>query len=201
MGLAPHLRILAIIVQQQHLVLRYGRDERFDPVVVPLVAVEVEQPRHLEPFGLGIGFGHRVVNRPGDPGEELRFPARRIDLVERIGTVNMVRAEECGLLGEELPLNPREERIERIEEMAAVTILETAPFAHARDFGLRVNFTQLRGDMPGEGRKHGFHVQLPLTGHDPLLQLHLRVEPALGAAATASSRDSTSGATAGGPDR
>lgn len=34
--------------------------------------------------------------------------------------------------------------------------------------------------MPGEGRQHGFHVQFPLAGHDPLLQLHLCVEPALG---------------------
>ena len=99
-GIAPHLGVLGKIVEQDHLVARNGIDKGVDARVGPVAPVEIEQPGHLEPAGFGIALGDGLVNGARHGGQIFRFPAGRLDFVERVGSVDVVCAVKTGLLFE-----------------------------------------------------------------------------------------------------
>ena len=179
-GLLPDLCEFAEVIQHQQPVLRHGAEEGADVLRGPVRRIGIEEPTHLEPHRLGIDLRHRLVDVARHSGERFRIPRRGVDLVERIGAVDMARAEQTGLFGEELPLDDREKRVHRVEETAPVSIVEAAPVAHACDPGIGMESFELLRNVSREGRQHGFHPQFAFARQNTLLQRQLAVDPLLG---------------------
>ena len=105
--------------------------------------IMVEHPRHLHPFCLRIKIGNRPINIVRNIFQIVRLPTRRINLVERIDAIHMIRPEHARLLCEIKPLHDCKQRIFRIQEMASIAIVESGPFAQIFNVGFRIKTLQL----------------------------------------------------------
>ena len=111
-------------------VFRHGGDVGFDAVVdLPVLAFVPEQPRHFEPFGLGVGGFERFIDLTAHTAQIFGFPARRNEFVEDVDAIDVVGAVELRLLGDELLLNFGVKRVKRVEELAPADAVEACPVA------------------------------------------------------------------------
>ena len=149
---APHLFELAVVVEHSHLALRHTGEHGTGALGGVVLALVVEEPAHLQPFGLGVHRFEAFVDVFRYLVEVLGLKTRRVHLVEWVNAINVVGAEEFGLLFNEEFLNFGIERILAVEEEGAVLWLELVPSAQRLDVGIGEEGAELTRHMPCESR-------------------------------------------------
>ena len=149
--LAPHLLVLAVIVQHGHLALGHAREHGAGALLGVVLTLVVEEPCHLQPLGIGIDGGKTLVDVPRDLVEVVWLKTGRIHLVKRVDAVDVVSAEQTCLLLEEHTLDAAVERILAIEEIGAVSLVKASPGGERLDVGLGKQVAQRSRYMTGKG--------------------------------------------------
>ena len=170
------LGFFAHVVQQHHAALGHRADHGRKPRQRPLL-VGKKRPRHLIPDRLRIGLGHSLVDRPGHAGQIIGIPTRGRNLVERIGSVEMVGTEKLALRLEKTHLHILEQRIGGVEEPGGISGVHSAPTGpDVRDPGFRLERLERLGNVARERREDRLDAELPCPGEDLLLELPLSVD-------------------------
>ena len=89
---------VVVVIQHYHFPPRDASQEGFHILRGPMLAVVDQEPSHLHPYCLGICGLQGIVEGRSHSCERGRVPARGIHFVEGVKPVEMVRAEQGGLL-------------------------------------------------------------------------------------------------------
>ena len=178
--LAPHLLVLAVVVQHGHLALGHTREHGAGALLGVVLALVIEEPGHLQPLGLGVHGGQALIDVLRDLVQVLGLEAGWIHLVKRVDAVDVVGAEQPCLFLEEQTLDAAVQRVLAVEKVRAVLLIKARPTSQGLDVRLGEQVPQRPGNVPRKGRQHGTHVQRALPFHDALLQRRLALKPLLG---------------------
>ena len=86
--------MLRVVVKEDHLPIGDGLQVCLHVFRSPVFPVVVEQPPHLEPYGLRVCGGKGLIGASAYPCKGFRVPGRGVDLVEKVHSVYVVRAEK-----------------------------------------------------------------------------------------------------------
>ena len=173
----PQLYIFTMIIQQNQFIGRNPGQQSFHPRCCPQFSIMIKHPCHLQPHGIGVSSSQRFIHIRRYLCQIFGFPARRIHLVKRVHTINMVCPEHLFLFFQETLLNLCKKRFFGIQEMTAIRIAETRPFPQILNIGIGVNPFQGSRHMTCKSGQYRRHVQFTLTSQNLFLQLGLRFQP------------------------
>ena len=91
--LAPHLLVLAVVVEHRHLALRHAGEHGAGALAGVVLALVIEEPGHLQPLGLRVDGREAFIDVLGDRVEVVGLKTGGIHLVERVDAVDVVGAE------------------------------------------------------------------------------------------------------------
>ena len=168
--IAPEARVVRIIapaqIEHQNVLLGRGHDD-----------VLAKRPRLKHPCVVLVVLLEDVHDALADRVQIFRRVDRRIALMERIGRIKAVRAEQRLFMPQERLAQPREQRIQRIDLGGKADVV---PFRLEADVGVREFLLEQARAQAGGALHDGRHAQLAHSGDDPAPQRDVIVDPALG---------------------
>ena len=175
--LAPHLFVLAVIVQHRHLSLGHARHHGTCAFSCIVLALVIEEPRHLQPLGIRVDCSQALIDVLRHLVQVVGLKAGWIYLIERVDTVDVVSSEQAYLFLKEHALDAAVQRVLTVEEVGAILLVKTCPIAQCLDVGLGEQLSQLARHMTRKGWQNGPHVQCAFAFHNASLQSLLPFQP------------------------